>query len=400
VIYVAIEEAVRGASDGDHVIWLVFESIFTFIFFVEFVFKLAHLKLAYFKDAWNCFDFFLVVLGFVGLALSIVAHGDGNAASEGSSETRVIRIARVLRTMRFLRFFRLLHARMSADSLVSQELQRHIKELNTLSSFVRGHAESQKALLKYFAGDIDEKNEVEMARCVLQSQVAVYQAVLQTVEVQSDMEIELVHEMQNVKKRKHVVEELEHFVESALKDGAISEKNAGSLLHPLHHEISSCLSQLDKRREGVTSIRKTETRMSAKTVTRMQLLEDYETPAFHLPTTKRTQEGDRAAGMTPKSEDNEIPMTPTAIGKTKLSSGRDDSDRATESQQVSDQDLRPMDNEDSMDCTAKKGRKVRKKKPAMQKEESSILRTSATDPYEKATGYYTSGGPGGHYRGT
>ena len=56
-------------------------------------------------EAWNIFDFFLVVLGFMGLIMSYLALDQKSAASQTGSESRVIRIARVLRTMRFLRLF-------------------------------------------------------------------------------------------------------------------------------------------------------------------------------------------------------------------------------------------------------------------------------------------------------
>merc|ERR1719335_513583 len=129
------------------------------------------MKLSYFGSNWNRFDFFLVWVGLFGLIMSIVTRGK---EAELAGKTRIIRVARVLRTLRFLRIFRLFHARMSADKFVSMELARHMKKATTLDCFVRAHVMAQVDLVKYFGGNgkLDEANESEIARTILQSQVA------------------------------------------------------------------------------------------------------------------------------------------------------------------------------------------------------------------------------------
>jgi hypothetical protein len=124
--------------------------------------------------------------------------------------------------------------------------------MNAMECFIHAHLDAQQQLLKYFAGDVDENDEVELARCVFQSQVSVHKAVLATVDIHKELQSDpgLVDELHNTVKRKHIVEELEKFVEKAQKLGAISEKSAGSLLHPLHHEIHACIVFLEKKRDG------------------------------------------------------------------------------------------------------------------------------------------------------
>lgn len=255
VAYVCLEELIRKDDNKDNLAWVSMEALFTALFFSEFVLKFAYYHCAYFKEAWNCFDFFLVVLGFGGLIMSIMAMDSSNKATEGSSESRVIRIARVLRTMRFLRLFRLFHARLSADKHISVEVASTMKAMQTLKSFVRAHIESQTLLMKYFARDMNEVNEVELCRCLLQSQVAVHSASIAAIRV-NRRDYALFEDIKKAKQRKHIVESLEHFIEEANEVGAISNTNAGSLLHPLYHEVSDAIAYINQRSEGLTEIPK------------------------------------------------------------------------------------------------------------------------------------------------
>merc|ERR1719326_2261337 len=105
-------------------------------------------------------------------------------------------------------------------------------------------------MLKYFTDKIDEINEVEIARCILQSQVAVHTAAIASIRVHRRDQA-LFEDIRKVLERKHIVEDLEHFIEDALKDGAITTTNAGCLLHPLHHEVHDCIAYINKRSEGI-----------------------------------------------------------------------------------------------------------------------------------------------------
>lgn len=64
------------------------------------------------------------------------------------------------------------------------------------------------------------------------------------------MDPDLVTELRNVRERKRIIEELEAFVGHAMKHGAISATNAGSLLHPLQHELSDCIESVNQFRAG------------------------------------------------------------------------------------------------------------------------------------------------------
>jgi hypothetical protein len=253
-VQVVAEEIWRDPDKkiNDHIIWLLLDGFFTVFFFVEFAVKLATIRCGYFSKWWNRFDFFLVMLGIFGLAASIITHGD-NSGGKSGSQTRVIRVARVLRSLRFLRIFRLFHARMSADKYVSMQLARHLKKVVTLECFVRAHTIAQVDLVKYFAGNgvIDEKKETELGRCVVQSQVATYRALTETVRTQALLGDDIYLELRNLHRRKQITENLTHFVMDAHRDGAITATETHSILHPLNHCIAECVRTLAMRSEGV-----------------------------------------------------------------------------------------------------------------------------------------------------
>jgi len=251
-LQVCAEEIWRceGCEISNHAIWLVLDAIFTIFFLGEFVIKVIAMRCGYFGDWWNRFDFFLVWVGVFGLVMGIVTQG---SESEMAGKTRIIRVARVLRTLRFLRLFRLFHARLSADKMVSMELARHMKKLTTLHCFVHAHLTAQLQLVKYFGGNgaLDEANETEIARCILQSQVFVYRALRYTSETQGELGEETFIELQNLHKRKSITESLSQFILRAHGDGALSATEAHAVLHPLNHLIASCVKTLADRAEGL-----------------------------------------------------------------------------------------------------------------------------------------------------
>merc|ERR1740121_793588 len=121
-------------------------------------------------------------------------------------------------------------------------------------SYIAAQLSSQVSLVKYFGGNgkIDAANEAEIARYIIQSQVNVYKAIeLAVAEVQEMDNMQLLEDLKWVYERKEITEGLEDFVMSAYRDGAISAKEAESILHPLHHQISSCLSVLNECTDGI-----------------------------------------------------------------------------------------------------------------------------------------------------
>merc|ERR1712194_984067 len=158
-----------------------------------------------------------------------------------SAGTGWIRIARVFRALRLMRLFRLLRffqmvAAMILKQEMSLEIQDKMQKIMLLTAFVRAHINAQREMVKYF-GTNQTIDGVEVTRATLQSQLAVYRAVLSAVELSSqehELYNQLLKEVRCVRESKAVAEELEQFIIDAHKGGIISVREAESILHPLH----------------------------------------------------------------------------------------------------------------------------------------------------------------------
>jgi hypothetical protein len=223
-------------------VWLCAECFFWLLFFLEFVVTALALRLDYFLDAWHSFDFLLVIVGFVGIVVSFVQLKEGHM---DSSAARIVRVALAFRVLRLLRLFRLLEffMKLTVDKSVSAEGAKRIHTMTVLDAFIRAHLLAQVSLVKFFGGngEIDEASEADMGRCILQSQVQVYRAIEMARVEEATMDPLVLEEMRSAHRRKDITETLETFVADAYKRGAISGREAESILHPLNKEIQRCL---------------------------------------------------------------------------------------------------------------------------------------------------------------
>jgi len=258
-VYVGVEE---NYGDTTGLGWLLAEASFTFLFLFEFVVKFAALSWGYFKSGPNIFDFVLVLLGIFGLIMSIVEYAAGGDSVEDL--TGVIRISRVFRVLRFLRVFRLFHAKLSADKEVSVELAQHMLRLSCYMSYIGAHLSSQVSLVKYFGGLDLSVEENEICRCIIQSQVYVYRAIELTIQEEKSLDEKgLLDDLRWTLERKEITEGLEEFVMLAFKDGAITAREAHSIVHPLHHQLAECLQKINDTAEGITRTTRVDTSHSS-----------------------------------------------------------------------------------------------------------------------------------------
>lgn len=256
-LYIAIEEDKRNASNDDHDAWVFIEVFFTTVFFLEFVLKICYLGYYYFFDAWNNFDFVLVILGFVGLAIEFVASSDDDMKSntQVSSEARIVRLARVFRVFRLLRLFRLvrlfmiLKAKLNREE-VSFECAEHMQKMTMLMSLARAHLMAQKEFMIFFCGLEEQITCVEVARCLLQSQAFVYMAMFLSVRQMRGLDRHMLQQVNNCRESKELTEELEHFVMAGYNSGVLGGKEADAILTPLRHHIRHCMTTLKDSLEG------------------------------------------------------------------------------------------------------------------------------------------------------
>lgn len=268
-IFIGIEElkverdeiSKRESSIG----WLLADAVFTLIFTVEFLLMFVHLKCRYFLFGWNLFDFGLVILGLFGLVLNILVEANtmkDTAPSEQTdvtSEGRLVRIARVFRVLRLLRLFRLfrfwqvIKAKLMQRQL-SLETAEHIQKITMLLCFVRAHMRSRKLLVQFF-GICHEVDSVEIANCILQSQVETYKALCMAVAEQQLLDGAMLLEKEHYNRLKETAENLESFITSAHEGGVLTANDADAILHPLHNVLKKCHAYIKNSHFGLTSKR-------------------------------------------------------------------------------------------------------------------------------------------------
>lgn len=249
-IYVFIEENVRSTDNQGNIIWLIIELFFVTVFTVEFLLKFVHLRMEYFKDSWNVFDFILMLLGLISGLTAIFEFDADDAVPR---QTQFIRLARVLRSVRFLRAIRIWHASLTHDDSASPEMDKWMTQIAGYSSFAAAHVQAQVDLFQYFCGGdlMGQEDDVEFARCFLQSQTSVYAAWSEIINVQKNLDVKLLEAMQQLYEKKHITERLEKYVDQAQRAGAINNKQAKIVLHPLREQITGCLHRLHQAADGI-----------------------------------------------------------------------------------------------------------------------------------------------------
>lgn len=83
----------------------VMEHLFNTIFLTEMLLRLSHMKLEYFRVAWNLFDCSLVMTGTLDLWILPAVTGGQNSGGIASL-MRLLRVLRILRVIRIFRMFR------------------------------------------------------------------------------------------------------------------------------------------------------------------------------------------------------------------------------------------------------------------------------------------------------
>jgi len=101
-IALAIETDFRNDTNGAHPGWLVVDSTFNLIFFVEMILRMHAERASWLKDGWNIFDFFLVSLGILDTWI-LPLTGTGALGVRYMTMLRLLRLTRLLRLFRVFR---------------------------------------------------------------------------------------------------------------------------------------------------------------------------------------------------------------------------------------------------------------------------------------------------------
>lgn len=252
-ICIFVEEEYRTEKNDSHQAWMYLDAVFVVIFTIEFLLNFADQKCRYFADSWNVFDFILVVLGIIGLTVNIMAVGkvQDSKLDNVSADGRVVRVARVFRVLRLIRllrlvrYFHLIKARLTNKEETLQ-IREHMQKTCVLQCFVRAHLSSQKEMVQYF-GTHEKVDSIEVARCLLQSQCAIYKAMSVGVAEERRLDRKLLKEITQVRESKAIAEELERFVMDAHCGGVINAREAESILRPLHGHMQQLMKRIQEQ---------------------------------------------------------------------------------------------------------------------------------------------------------
>jgi NhaP-type Na+/H+ or K+/H+ antiporter len=258
-ILIGIEEGLADTDKTNRVTWLVVDIVFTVAFTAEFALKLVVHRLQYFRSGWHIFDFFLVVLGWAGTVFNVLAL-DSTAGNTGLGRggflfrmARVFRVLRVLRVFRLVMLLQVLLAKLKGED-VSMEIAEHMQKVSILKCFIRGHLEAQAELVKFFGND-GQPNSFELARLILQSSCAVYEATSMALDEEQQLGSKMAASVNNVNNSKAVAEKLEHFIEGAYEVGVVSAAEAEEILAPMREHLKAWHARLRRDHFGMMRAR-------------------------------------------------------------------------------------------------------------------------------------------------
>jgi hypothetical protein len=238
VVNVLIEENNMKDKEGDsYNVWLGVEIGFNTIFTIEFLLKLCAFGHLYFYDAWNCFDFGLVISGLFGVIVEIVSGSDDTNLS---SEARVFRVNKLFRALRLLRVFRLvqllsvLRAKWSGME-VSLHLAKNMRIISILTAFARAHHKAENKLKKFFGEPMNFEG-CELARCIIDSRISTCNAIAAAAFEMGKMELVILERLAALRESGQITEELSHFIHEAGHMGVMNPKEAEHMLKPLREQ--------------------------------------------------------------------------------------------------------------------------------------------------------------------
>jgi len=249
--YLAIESLVRQPGAGTGAVWLAIEAVFTGIFTIEMLVKLYYMGWSYFCKGWCIFEGSLVLSSILGLVFDL--SGSLWRISLLFQDSRILRMARLYRILRT-------SAKGYFGAAVCEDVADSMVAISTLLAFAKAHIASQRDFVKFFGVDTDaviggdHVDNPEVARCLLQSQMAVYKAIGLAVAEAEFLPPAMLHRVNAQHESRRVAEGLQHFVIEAHHAGVIDRRDAESMLHPLHEHMQRCTSTIKDCEDGVLQV--------------------------------------------------------------------------------------------------------------------------------------------------
>jgi NhaP-type Na+/H+ or K+/H+ antiporter len=237
---------------GDGQAWFIIEMAFNVMFTVEFVLKFWAFKLSYFFDSWNVFDFVLVVVGWLGVAMMAFTTGEANQETDLARSVKVIKILRAVRLARLVRLAQEFRERLQGRQ-IEPEFQEHMGKFDCVLGFISAHIGAQREIMRFF-GSVDhhEITDVspELAHCILQSQLMVFSAIHICIYQKRHLPAWMLLERDVCLKNIEIIRKLEEFMEGAMQRGLLTASEAELIIHAMHHHIEVFMKRLDDLRNG------------------------------------------------------------------------------------------------------------------------------------------------------
>jgi len=190
----------------------------------------------------------LIGLGILMLNTVSVVKTKTIAGSNLAQTARVLRILRAMRLVRLIKSWEVMRAVVAGDMASVQTTER-IHRLCILLAFIRAHAVAQQQLVR-FLGRHGKIDNVNLSRCIIQSQTGVYQAMLVFMYQEVHVVEWLLDEKEACENNIDSLLKMEAFVNDAQDGGVVSISEAESLKHTVHHYIQMLMDRIEDVCEG------------------------------------------------------------------------------------------------------------------------------------------------------
>jgi hypothetical protein len=159
----------------------------------------------------------------------------GGQSASNSQGARALKVLKTLRAIRLLRLIRIVQEMLEHRSSKDEDpvVRRRMKRVNLLMWFAHAHSAAQQRMASFFGS----AEKVEVARCLLSSQICVYKALTCCAEDEKQLHARhtwLLEEQYLCGQTLVAIEGLEKIIVKANAEGVLSSREAHDILHTFH----------------------------------------------------------------------------------------------------------------------------------------------------------------------
>jgi len=247
----------------------------------QFFLKYLVLRSHYWSNVGRLFDFFMFLLLLSDWLVEAYAYCVGGRSFPGDRQgldklTRILsvcRLFRVIRINRIVRFAASVRKRSRAPVKSSRLVEKRMHNISVLRAFVKAHCHSQKDLLNLL-GCGSRPHTAEDAKCILESRTLVYRAMCILQQEMEMVDLQVLKDLDSLRRSDEVTQELRQFVNEAQDRGALDPKQFKMLAEPLDAVQAKVQQAIRNECFGVARQHRLEAAMEAKAVCTMNMTEE------------------------------------------------------------------------------------------------------------------------------